>query len=241
VKRSQVLLVDDVSRQLFATAQKKASRDDDEAVKVLEALRRKERARDLHDKSIMKAVLPEFRRNGKLVVRPPEVKKGEFLDCVFPHRQLGISLALVRDAASGRRYVGLDKVTPSCPPRVAVALRRGDLLVNVDQEPVDSTDEGYEKLVARLRCGSRPVVLKFWKRSDVESTEKEEVPLTIQVPESPKPRTLRADELSPSSEVEEFDACVDLDDHHVDLDHVVEEHVVDLDDHLAKATATVVI
>ena len=241
VKRSQVLLVDDVSRQLFATAQKKASRDDDEAVKVLEALRRKERARDLHDKSIMKAVLPEFRRNGKLVVRPPEVKKGEFLDCVFPHRQLGISLALVRDAASGRRYVGLDKVTPSCPPRVAVALRRGDLLVHVDQEPVDSTDEGYEKLVARLRCGSRPVVLKFWKRSDVESTEKEEVPLTIQVPESPKPRTLRADELSPSSEVEEFDACVDLDDHHVDLDHVVEEHVVDLDDHLAKATATVVI
>ena len=114
-------------------------------------------------------------------------------------------------------------------------------MVHVDQEPVDSSDEGYEKLVARLRCGTRPVVLKFWKRSDVEATEKEEVPLTIQVPESPKPRTLRADELSPSSEVEEFDACVDLDDHHVDLDHVVEEHVVDLDDHLAKATATVVI
>ena len=73
----------------------------------------------------------------------------------------------------------------------------------------------------------------------MEAVEREEVPLTIQVPESPKPRTLRADELSPSSEVEEFDACVDLDDHHVDLDEV--EHVVDLDDHLAKATATVVI
>ena len=97
-------------------------------------------------------------------------------------------------------------MTPSCPPRVAVALRRGDLLVHVDQEPVDATDEGYERLVARLRCGSRPVVLKFWKRSDVEATEEEEVPLTIQVPESPRPRTLRADELSPSSEVEEFDA-----------------------------------
>ena len=113
-------------------------------------------------------------------------------------------------------------------------------MVHVDQDPVDSTDEGYEKLVARLRCGSRPVVLKFWKRSDVESVETEEMPLTIHVPESPKPRTLRADELSPSSDVEEFDASVDLDDdHHVDLDEV--EHVVDLDDHLAKATATVVI
>ena len=178
----------DVSRQLFATAQKKASRDDDEAVKVLEALRRKERARDLHDKSIVKAVLPEFRRNGKLVIRPPDVKKGAFVDCVFPHRQLGISLALVRDASSGRRYVGLDKVTPSCPPRVAVALRRGDLLVHVDQEPVDSTDEGYEKLVSRLRCGSRPVCLKFWKRSDVDSTEKEEVPLTCLLYTSPSPR-----------------------------------------------------
>ena len=86
------------------------------------------------------------------------------------------------------------------------------------------------------------MVLKFWKRSDVESVETEEMPLTIQVPESPKPRTLRADELSPSSDVEEFDADVDLDgDRHVDLDHVVEEHVVDLDDHLARATATVVI
>ena len=112
--------------------------------------------------------------------------------------------------------------------------------MHVDQEPVDSSDEGYEKLVARLRCGSRPVVLKFWKRSDVEAVETEEMPLTIQVPESPTPRTLRADELSPSSDVEEFDACVDLDgDHRVDLDDV--GHVVDLDDHLARATATVVI
>ena len=175
-----------------------------------------------------------------MVIRPPDVKKGAFVDCVFPHRQLGISLALVRDASSGRRYVGLDKVTPSCPPRVAVALRRGDLLVHVDQEPVDASNEGYERLVSRLRCGSRPVVLKFWKRSDVESVETEEMPLTIHVPESPKPRTLRADELSPSSDVEEFDASVDLDeDHHVDLDDV--GHVVDLDDHLARATATVVI
>ena len=111
-------------------------------------------------------------------------------------------------------------------------------MVHVDQEPVDATDEGYERLVARLRCGARPVVLKFWKRSDVEATEKEEVPLTIHVPESPRPRTLRADELSPSSEVEEFDADLD-EDHRVDLDDV--GHVVDLDDHLAKATATVVI
>ena len=113
-------------------------------------------------------------------------------------------------------------------------------MVHVDQEPVDSSNEGYERLVARLRCGSRPVVLKFWKRSDVEPVETEEMPLTIQVPESPRPRTLRADELSPSSEVEEFDAGADLDeDHRVDLDDV--GHVVDLDDHLARATATVVI
>ena len=110
----------------------------------------------------------------------------------------------------------------------------------VDQEPVDSTDEGYEKLVARLRCGSRPVVLKFWKRSDVESTEKEEVPLTIQVPESPKPRTLRADEPSPSSEVEEFGRVRGFgrSSRRPGRGRRARRRP---DDHLAKATATVVI
>ena len=250
VKRSQVLLVDDLARNLFATAQSR-SRDDDESRKVLAAVCRKEQARDARDKSILKAVLPEFRRNGELIVKPPDLKLGSFVDCVFPHRRLGISLALVRDAKSGNRYVGLDAVKASCPPRVAVALRRGDLLVKVDGGAVDASDEGYEQLVARLRCGSRPVCLKFWKRSDVEEVV-EAVPVSIRAPATPSMK-MRADELSPSTEVEEAEACVDLDGDHVDLDHVdpgpppTSPSTVDLDDHalddhaLSRETPTVLI
>lgn len=250
VKRSQVLLVDDLARKLFATAQSR-SRDDDESRKVLNAVCRKEQARDARDKSILKAVLPEFRRNGELMITPPDLKLGSFVDCVFPHRCLGISLALVRDAKSGNRYVGLDAVKASCPPRVAVALRRGDLLVKVDGGAVDASDAGYEQLVARLRCGARPVCLKFWKRSDVEEVVAA-VPLSIRAPATPSMK-MRADELSPSTEVEEAEACVDLDGDHVDLDHVdpgpppTSPSTVDLDDHalddhaLSRETPTVLI
>jgi len=110
-------------------------------------------------------VLPEFRRNGKLLRRPTGRARGESYDVVFPHASLGIALALALDDG-GHQVVALDAKGPSLHPAAQLACDVGDALVAVDGAAVDATEAGYQEAVARLRCGARPTTLTFAKRRD---------------------------------------------------------------------------
>ena len=70
-------------------------------------------------------VLPEFRRNGKLLRRPTGRKRGESYDVVFPHASLGIALALALDDG-GTQVVALDAKGPSLHPAAQLACDVGD-------------------------------------------------------------------------------------------------------------------
>lgn len=145
--------------------------DDESAKRDLRAIS------DTRDKLLLQQVLPEFRRNGKLLgIGRRQLKRGEVVDLTFSYTSLGISVALAQekqpsakdgDMRSPRKALVIDAIGPTCPPQAQLTLAAGDELVKINGEPVDTTIEGYQSTIAKLRCGARPITLSFRKsRSD---------------------------------------------------------------------------
>ena len=183
VKLSQIIFADEVERGVGPYANKKPS-GESEAPPLVGPLWYDDRAGqldlaaidDLRDKLLIQSLLPEFRRNGKLVYSLDDsgegaMKRGQVLRLVFPYNFLGICLALAEEETSDkkkvpRRAIVVDSIGPQAIPRAQVCLAVGDELLSVDGDEVEATLEGYQATVARLRCGPRPVVLAFRKVKD---------------------------------------------------------------------------
>lgn len=128
---------------------------------------------DVRDKLLLQSVLPEFRRNGKLVAGGRRrLQRGQRFDLIFPYKCLGISIALAREPEASvsstarkprRMALVVDSIGPDCPPHAQLTLSPGDELVRIDGAPVEATYDGYQVAVAKLRCRTRPVKLSFKK------------------------------------------------------------------------------
>mmetsp|Transcript_21837 Transcript_21837/g.33596 ORF Transcript_21837/g.33596 Transcript_21837/m.33596 type:complete len:1371 (+) Transcript_21837:73-4185(+) len=125
---------------------------------------------DATGKLVLQQVLPEFRKNGRLVFGDrPTACKGSVVKVVFPYKSLGISIALAQDNSKKkpRRLIVLDGISPTCPPRAQLVLTPGDELLSIDGFRVSPTLNGYQTAVAKLRCGARPIHLSFRKAKDI--------------------------------------------------------------------------